>query len=60
MTILFMADSAAPGFNPVSASINGALFPTHSVGRNDNTVDISGTPIWDEDGLVDVQLNISK
>ena len=60
MSILFMAASASPGDNAVSASSNAALFPTHSVGRNDNAVDIAGFPGWDEDGLVDIQLNISR
>lgn len=60
MSILFMADSASPGDNLVSASSNAALFPAHSVGRNDNAVDITGIPDWDEDGLVDIQLYISK
>ncbi|MDH3975642.1 MAG: hypothetical protein OEV42_15295 [Deltaproteobacteria bacterium] len=60
MSILFMADSASPGNNRVSASSNAARFPNHSVWRDDNTVDITGMPEFSYNGIVDVQLNISK
>ncbi|MDH3974265.1 MAG: hypothetical protein OEV42_08300 [Deltaproteobacteria bacterium] len=60
MSILFMADSASPGNNPVSYSDNAARFPDHSVGRNDNTVDITGTPIWSDNAILDVHLNFSE
>ena len=59
MTILFMADSASPSNNPVSASFE-ASFPSHMVGRSDNAVGIDGVPVLDIDALVDVQLNISQ
>ncbi|MDH3975643.1 MAG: hypothetical protein OEV42_15300 [Deltaproteobacteria bacterium] len=60
MSILFMADSASPGNNPVSFSNNAARFPNHSVWRDDNTVDITDMPEFSYNGIVDVQLNISK
>lgn len=60
MTVLFMADSASPGNNPVSGSSDTNTFPTHAVGRNDNAASVTGVPEWDYDGLVDLQLNFSK
>ncbi|HDH08339.1 MAG TPA: hypothetical protein ENG96_02530 [Gammaproteobacteria bacterium] len=60
MSILFMADSASPGNNKVSASFSSTILPKHLVGRNNNAVDITGAPSWDWDGFVNVQLNISK
>ena len=62
LSILFMASAGSPGNNPVSVSNSPDLFPTHSVGRNDNdyNVDTDGLPEWSSNVLVDVQLNISK
>lgn len=60
MSILFMADSASPGNNDVSASSDASWFLTHLIGRNDNTVDITGTPAWGISAILDVQLNITK
>lgn len=60
MSILFMANSASPDNNDISGSVDTTLFSSHSVGRGDNTVDITGTPVWDWNGIVDVRLNITK
>lgn len=60
LSVLFMADSASPGNNPVSGSSDAGMLPAHAVGRNDNAASITGLPEWDYDGVVDLQLNFSK
>jgi hypothetical protein len=60
LSILFTTDVGSVGDNTVTASYANPGYVNHSVGRNDNAVDISGNPTWDYDGIVDLQLGITK
>jgi hypothetical protein len=59
LSILFTSDFGVGG-NQVFAHADSTRFPVHAVGRSDNTVDTSGTPIWGYDGAINVQLQIEK
>ena len=59
LSILFTSDFGVVG-NEVSMHADSTRFPVHAVGRNDNTVDTSGTPGWTFDGAANVQLQIEK
>ncbi len=60
LSILFTTDVGSVGDNSVTASYANPRYVNHSVGRNDNAVDISGNPTWGYDGIVDLQLGITK
>lgn len=58
LTVLFTGETNAS--NEVIVSSDGTRFPTASVGRNDNLVDIDGQPSWDFNGIVDIKLDFTK
>jgi hypothetical protein len=59
LSVLFTTD-AGPVGNVAIGHIDDTLFPSHSVGSNDNVPTTSGTPNWYWSGIVDLALDIAK
>lgn len=59
LVVRFAGDNPGAA-NAASAHWGDTEFAGRSVGRNDNAVDVSGTPAWGWDGAVNVRFGIEK